>query len=85
MNALNERFNRTVQEEFVDYHEDLLLDDPRTFNHRLLDYLQRYNSERPHLALNCLTPCQTITEKNPHLSRMWWHHTCGCAGAVPGL
>ncbi len=77
INAHAERFNRTVQEEFVDYHEDLLRDDPHTFNHRLLDYPQRYNSERPHLALNCLTPRQAITEKNPDLSRMWWHHTCG--------
>ena len=32
MNAYNERFNRTIQEEFVDYREDLLLDDLRGFN-----------------------------------------------------
>ncbi len=75
----NERPRRTLQPHragrFVDYHEDLLFDDPRTFNHRLLDYPQRDNSERPHLALNCLTPCHTITENNPDLSRMWWHQT----------
>ena len=27
MNAHAERFNRTLQEQFVDYHEDLLFDD----------------------------------------------------------
>ena len=31
MNAHVERFNRTFQEEFLDYHEDLLVD-PLVFN-----------------------------------------------------
>ena len=48
MNAFNERFNRTVQEGFVDYEEELLLEDLRTFNQRLLGYLNRYNGHRPH-------------------------------------
>ncbi len=49
--AYNERFNRTIQEEFVDYREDLLLDDLPGFNDHLLGYLQRYNGERPHYGL----------------------------------
>lgn len=32
MNAHAERFNRTVQEEFLDYHEDLLFSDTQAFN-----------------------------------------------------
>jgi len=47
MNARNERFNRTVQEEFVNYEENLLADDIRAFNDRLLHYLGQYNTQRP--------------------------------------
>ena len=39
MNAHAERFNRTLQEQFVDYHEDLLFDDLATFNRQLADWL----------------------------------------------
>jgi len=35
MNAHVKRFNRTVQEEFIDYHEELLLD-PDQFNRQLI-------------------------------------------------
>ncbi len=31
MNAHNERFNRTLQESFVDYYEDLLFTDMKLF------------------------------------------------------
>jgi transposase InsO family protein len=34
MNAYVERFNRTIQEEFIDYHQELLIT-PDEFNHRL--------------------------------------------------
>lgn len=56
MNAHMERFNRTVQEEFVDYHANLLLD-TETFNRKLMDYLVFYNTERVHFAFeNKLSP-----------------------------
>ena len=52
MNAHCERFNRTVQEECIDYHYDLLfLDDLTDFNLELLRYLAWYNLERPHFSL----------------------------------
>ncbi len=35
MNAHVERFNRTLQEEFLNYHENLLLE-PRVFNRKLI-------------------------------------------------
>ena len=55
MNAHCERFNRTVQEEFVDYHYDLLfLDNLSDFNLALLPWLSWYNLERPHFSL--ITP-----------------------------
>ncbi len=68
MNAFNERFNRTVQEDFVDYEEVLLLEDLRLFNQRLLDYLDRYNGQRPHQGINCRTPCQMLAQHLPRLS-----------------
>lgn len=37
MNAHNERFNRTIQEQFVDYHEDLLFSDIELFNQKMAD------------------------------------------------
>jgi len=56
MNAHMERFNRTVQEEFVDYHANLLLD-TEAFNRKLMDYLAFYNTQRVHFAFdNKLSP-----------------------------
>lgn len=58
MNAHCERFNRTLQEEFVDYHANLLLD-TEEFNRKLMDYLIFYNTERVHCAFqNKLSPVQ---------------------------
>ena len=75
MNAFNERFNRTVQEDFVDYEEDLLAEDLRSFNHRLLDYIDCYNGQRPHRGIGNRTPCQMLAQYLPDLSHMWWTHT----------
>jgi transposase InsO family protein len=64
MNAHCERFNRTIQEEFIDYHYDLLfLDDPSEFNLALLPWLSWYNLERPHFSLTTFVPGR----KTPHL------------------
>ena len=38
MNAHCERFNRTIQENFVDYHEDLLFTDLDGFNQKMADW-----------------------------------------------
>ena len=55
-NAHCERFNRTMQEEFVDFHANLLLD-TTSFNRKLMDYLSFYNTERVHFAFgNKLSP-----------------------------
>lgn len=56
MNAHIERFNRTIQEEFADYHRSLLLE-PDRFNEKLMDWLLFYNTKRVHHAFeNKLTP-----------------------------
>lgn len=58
MNAHVERFNRTIQDEFVDYHTSLLAI-PDEFNRKLVDYLIWYNTLRVHHAFeNKLSPVQ---------------------------
>ena len=58
MNAHCERFNRTIQEEFVDYHVSDLKT-PEVFNAKLVDWLIWYNTERVHYAFqNKLSPVQ---------------------------
>ena len=58
-NAVLERFNRTIQEEFVEMaysgSEDL-----EAFNQELTEWLVEYNSVRPHQALDYLTPLEYI-------------------------
>ena len=74
MNAHVERFNRTIQEEFIDYHQDLLLD-PDQFNRRLIPWLLWYNAERPHWALKLDSPVQFLLKQNPALCNSWWPNT----------
>ena len=58
MNAHCERFNRTVQDEFVDYHLDEIIE-PDVFNQKLTDYLIWYNTRRVHYAFkNKKSPLQ---------------------------
>ncbi|HLB50914.1 MAG TPA: DDE-type integrase/transposase/recombinase [Patescibacteria group bacterium] len=65
MNAHIERFNRTIQEEFVDFHVfDLLT--PPVFNNKLIDYLIWYNTKRVHHAFkNKLSPVQFMLSLDP--------------------
>ena len=58
MNAHIERFNRTIQDEFIDFHTYLLIN-PEEFNQKLIDCLIFYNTERVHYAFqNKLSPIQ---------------------------
>ncbi|MGI2323182.1 MULTISPECIES: integrase core domain-containing protein [Methylococcus] len=43
-----ERFNRTLQESFVDYHEDPLFTGFGLFNQKLADWLVFDSTKRPH-------------------------------------
>jgi putative transposase len=61
-NAYVERFNRTIQEEFVDPNL-ALLEDTRVFNSHLIDYLLFYNTVRPHQSLDYLTPMAAILKE----------------------
>ncbi len=67
-NPVNERFNRTLKEEFLNlgnFHPD-----PEIFNPRLLNWLEEYTFRRPHEALGYKTPIEFACEK-PLLSKMY--------------
>lgn len=55
MNCYIEKYNRTIQEEFIDQHE-VFLEDPRIFNEKLIQYLLWYNTERPHWSPKLQSP-----------------------------
>lgn len=78
MNAKIERYNRTVQEEFVDYNlEDMALEID-SFNQKLMDWLIWYNTERPHWTLELQSPMHYLLKllQLPIMeSRMLWTDT----------
>lgn len=53
-NAVCERFNRTLQEEFIQLGN--YTNNPEVFNRYLTDWLIEYNFHRPHASLNYETP-----------------------------
>jgi len=62
INAYIERYNRTIQEEFIDNHLELL-GDKSLFNRELADYLIFYNTQRPHKALGLKSPVEYLIEQ----------------------
>lgn len=53
-NAVNERFNRTLQEEFIQMGN--MTDNTVLFNERLTEWLVEYNFKRPHQSLGYIPP-----------------------------
>src|SRR3990167_8274381 len=49
INGVVERFNRTIQENFIDNNLDII-HNPKLFTSKLIDYLIFYNTERVHSA-----------------------------------
>ena len=82
MNAHCERFNRTIQEEFVDYHVSDLKT-PEVFNRKLIDWLIWYNTDRVHYGFqNKLSPVQfmlqlpqSVVAKMPAECKSGWPYT----------
>lgn len=59
MNAHVERFNKTIQEDFVNFRYELLKDNIDEFNRQLMDWLIWYNTKRVHYAFqNKMSPVQ---------------------------
>jgi transposase InsO family protein len=57
-NAMNERFNRTLDEEFLRMGN--MVTDPIEFNRRLTEWLVEYNFRRPHQTLGYMSPINFI-------------------------
>ena len=62
INAYIERQNRTLQDEFIDSNESLVLLSTYEFNEKLIDYLIWYNCQGPHKSLNNLSPIDFIVK-----------------------
>jgi transposase InsO family protein len=71
-----EKFNRTIQEEFIDWNE-ILLDDVNMFNQKMIDWLIWYNTKRFHWSLNLETPVDYLINNNL-VSNMRWTNTNTC-------
>lgn len=62
-NAVIERFNRTLQEEFVEQNSQLLEEkETKLFNDLLIDYLLFYNTQRPHNSLKNKVPMSLVVD-----------------------
>jgi len=62
-NGAIERFNRTLQEEFVDEYAYLLEEkETKNFNDKLIDYLLFYDTQRPHNTLNNQEPMKIVID-----------------------
>ncbi len=62
INAYIERYNRTIQEEFVDTHLDII-GDPHLLHEALAEYLIFYNTKRVHKSLHNVTPVDYLIKE----------------------
>jgi transposase InsO family protein len=76
MNAMIERFNRTIQEQYVNWNLMSLKDDLPTFNKNLIEWLLWYDTKRPHESLGLVSPLKYIVSTLPtDECHMWWTRT----------
>jgi transposase InsO family protein len=79
INGVVERFNRTIQEEFVDPNIHLI-HNQKVFSKRLADYIIFYNTKRVHQSLNYETPMDYMLKKGG-MSKKYWTRTNNCKPA----
>jgi len=73
-NSILERFNRTIQEQFVNLYINEL-DEVDIFNQYLMEYLIWYNTEKPHRGIGNLPPLRYYVDSfliPPQKSNMLW-------------
>ena len=73
INGVVERYQRTLQEEFLNPNLDLI-HQPQLFNDKLAEYLLFYNLERPHQALGFKSPLGYLVAEG-YQSQMCVTHT----------
>ena len=62
INSIIERYNRTLQEEFIDNHLDVIHDKP-LFHKHLAEYIVFYLTRRIHKSLDKMTPVDYLIKK----------------------
>jgi transposase InsO family protein/transposase-like protein len=62
LNGVVERFNRTIQEEFINRSDEIYYDETK-FNQKLIKYLNWYNTQRPHSSLKYQSPLQFMNAR----------------------
>jgi len=68
-----EKFNRTIQEEFIDQNE-IWFDNLDKFNQKMIDWIVWYNTKRYHWGLNLTSPVDYLIN-NGMISNMRWTNT----------
>lgn len=66
-NAHSERFKIFLQEQFIDFYEDLLFTDIELFNELMADYLIKYNTLILSSSLLMKTSGQYLLKTSPKL------------------
>lgn len=77
INGHVERANRTLREEFINNHTNLLFTDMDDFKHELIEHLIWYNTKRVHHSLGNVTPIDYLLKNMPE-SHMYVTHTSSC-------
>src|SRR4030065_1129943 len=62
INSILERYNRTIQEEFIDNHLDII-HDKSLFHKHLAEYMVFYLTKRIHKSLDKMTPVDYLIKK----------------------
>ena len=73
INGVVERFNRTIQDEFIDKNL-YLIHEPKEFSSKLTNYLLFYNQQRVHQSLGYMTPLNYLCTKGG-MSKKYWTRT----------
>jgi putative transposase len=70
VNGVVERFNRTVQEDFIDPNLPLIYNQ-QEYNNKLVKYMIYYNCLRPHESLNNMTPTNYYISQMKMSNMLW--------------
>jgi transposase InsO family protein len=73
INGVIERFNRTLKEDFLQPNL-YLVNQPKLFHRKLMEYLLFFNTQRPHQSLGQISPLGYAL-KEGYLSQMCWTST----------
>ena len=76
INSIIERYNRTIQEEFIDNHLDII-HDKSLFHEQLAEYMVFYLTKRIHKSLGKMTPIDYLIRKGG-MSHLYGTYTSTC-------